>query len=213
MEKTFHRGEKTYTVKQVSIIPKEFIGKGKGHRQYAVLVNCGNGSKPFLICNFSVPSTSRLFFEVLDKGEGIINDPAVLNTAVIQYSLTDVKDALKRFESMEPDELGNFWYYLHYNDSEGFVPRVVKEYEGKNFCASADFLNKYYASCLQKHPNDRDAANNEFWSHWYRKESFRTNGFYNVVSQLTQELNEYLSENDLVGYEKCKGYILYSELV
>lgn len=110
-----------------------------------------------------------------------------------KFTEKEVMNALIENQSLEPDYDGSFTYYLHYKDGE-LVGSIGDGVE--TFTCEARYVDDLLAECKENHPEDEDAANDEFLSRVYDMENTDNGDFVEVVKDLTQQINEYIDENE-----------------
>lgn len=112
-----------------------------------------------------------------------------------QYTTTEIMEAIKNAElSLDTDNAGNWGYYLHH-DGEKFVPRCGSGIE--TFFEPAPYIDALSAECNDSHPDDENAANDEFWNKVYALESEDNDDFMAVVEGMTDQVNGWLEKEDL----------------
>lgn len=111
----------------------------------------------------------------------------------MRYTKEQIKDyLLNKDYSLEPDDFGEWSYYLHLDEDGKLVDRRT-DY-GKTFLVAARYIDDLSDECNERHPDDPIAAGDEFWDRVYATEE--TEDFDEVVEQMTEEVNAYLAEKE-----------------
>ena len=58
----------------------------------------------------------------------------------------------------------------------------------------APYIDRLSAECSEHHPDDQDAAADEFWARVYNTEE--TEDFDELVEEMTEKVNDYLAEKE-----------------
>lgn len=109
----------------------------------------------------------------------------------MRYTKDQIKDyLLNKDYSLDCDDFGEWSYYLHLDEDGKLVDRRTNY--GKTFLVAARYIDDLRDECNEHHPDDQDAATDEFWNRVYETES--TEDFDDVVEQMTDIVNSYLEE-------------------
>lgn len=105
-------------------------------------------------------------------------------------TLDDVVSALLRFDSLEADDFGHWWYYLHLDtDTLEFVPNMSKN--TVDFQASAPFVDFFEEECNQQ-AEDEEAATDAFWGGVYDLETKENSFFMEAAQELWCAVIDYV---------------------
>lgn len=111
-----------------------------------------------------------------------------------QYTTNEIMDAIKNYDlSFDTDNAGSWGYYLHH-DGEKFVSHCGDEIQ--TFFEPAPYIDALSAQCTDNHPDDEDAASDEFWNQVYDLESADNEDFKAVVEGMTDQVNSWLAEKE-----------------
>lgn len=100
----------------------------------------------------------------------------------MRYTKDQIKDyLLNKDYSLEPDDFGEWSYYLHLDEDGKLVDRRTNY--GETFLVAARYIDDLRDECNEHHPDDPNAAADEFWDLVYATEE-------------TEEVNAYLAEKE-----------------
>lgn len=109
----------------------------------------------------------------------------------MKYTREDIIREIKKNQSLD-NGYGSGWaYYLHH-DGEKFVPCAGDGI--KTFCWPAQYIDDLSAECDASHPDDEQAAQDEFWGSVYDLETEDNADFVEVADGLRDEVNEWIEE-------------------
>ena len=111
----------------------------------------------------------------------------------MRYTKEQIKDYLLNKGDSLDSGYGDGWsYYLHL-DKDGNLVNLHAD-DGKCISVPAPYIDRLSAECDERHPDDPNAAADEFWDLVYATEE--TEDFGDVVEQMTDIVNAYLAEKE-----------------
>lgn len=111
----------------------------------------------------------------------------------MRYTKEQIKDYLLNKGDSLDSGYGDGWsYYLHL-DKDGNLVNLHAD-GGKCISVPAPYIDRLSAECSKHHPDDQEAAADEFWARVYNTEE--TEDFDELVEEMTEKVNDYLAEKE-----------------